>query len=110
MRMSASVKTRRSVACGFAGLLVAAWLALPAAAGEAPREGAPADVFSAKSIAQWADATFGKAVAEHRVSGLGFTVVDPDKVIFIKGYGYQDVASQKPFDPNVTKTRTASTT
>ncbi len=100
--MSAPVKT---LAAGFAGLLVAVWLALPAAA-QTP----PADVFTAKSISTWADAAFGKAVAEHRVSGLGFTVTDADKVIFIKGYGYQDVASQKPFDPNVTKTRTASTT
>jgi CubicO group peptidase (beta-lactamase class C family) len=108
--MFTRVKTHRSVACGLVGLLVATWLALPAAAGEAPSNGVPADVFSANSIEQWADATFGKAVAEHRVSGLGFTVTDADKVIFIKGYGYQDWASQKPFDPNVTKTRTASTT
>lgn len=101
--MSAPVK---ALAYGFTGLLVAAWLALPAAAAEAP----PADVFTAKSIAQWADATFGKVVAEHRVSGLGFTLTDADKVVFVKGYGYQDVATQKPFDPAVTKTRTASTT
>src|ERR1700678_2045048 len=100
MRMFTPVKIHRSVACGLAGLLVATWLAFPAAAGEAPPNGVPADVFSAKSVEQWADATFGKAVAEHRVSGLGFTVTDPDKVIFIKGYGYQDWATQKPFDPS----------
>lgn len=90
---------------GFAGLLAAAWLALPAAA-QAPA----ADVFTAKSIEAWADAAFGKAVAEHRVSGLGFVLTDADKVVFMKGYGFQDVESKKPFDPSVTKTRTASTT
>src|SRR5581483_118055 len=93
--MSAFAKPCRSVACGIAGLLVAAWLALPAAAAEAPADKVPADVFTTASIARWADATFAKIVAEHRVSGLGFTVVDPNKVIFIKGYGYEDVATQK---------------
>ena len=70
----------------------------------------PAEKLQPAAIEKWADETFGKIVADHRVSGLGFTIIQGDKVLFMKGYGYQDVAAKKPFDPNVTQTRIASTT
>ncbi len=70
----------------------------------------PAAKLQPAAIQAWADGVFGRIVADHRVSGLGFTVIQGDKVLFMKGYGYQDVASKKPFDPNVTQTRIASTT
>lgn len=70
----------------------------------------PAAKLQPAAIEKWADEAFSKIVADHRVSGLGFTIIQGDKVLFTKGYGYQDVATKKPFDPNVTQTRIASTT
>ncbi len=70
----------------------------------------PAAKLQPAAIQKWADEVFTKIVAEHRVSGLGITVIQGDKVLFMKGYGYQDEATKKPFDPNVTQTRIASTT
>jgi CubicO group peptidase (beta-lactamase class C family) len=70
----------------------------------------PAAKLQPAAIEKWADEVFGKIIADHRVAGLGFTVTQGDKVLFIKGYGYQDYASKKPFDPNVTQTRIASLT
>lgn len=70
----------------------------------------PAAKLQPAAIQKWADEVFAKIVAEHRVAGLGFTIVQGDKVLFIKGYGYQDYATKKPFDPFVTQTRIASTT
>ena len=62
------------------------------------------------AIQKWADEVFTRIVAEHRVSGLGFTIVRGDKVLFTKGYGFEDIAAKKRFDPDVTRTRIASTT
>ncbi|MCA0202179.1 MAG: beta-lactamase family protein [Proteobacteria bacterium] len=70
----------------------------------------PAAKLRPAAIEKWADDVFGQVVKDHRVSGLGFTVIQGDKVLFMKGYGYQDVASRKPFDPTTTQTRIASTT
>ncbi|MGE4063400.1 MAG: serine hydrolase domain-containing protein [Rhodospirillaceae bacterium] len=70
----------------------------------------PAAKLQSAAIQKWADETFSKIVADHRVSGVGITVIQGDKVLFTKGYGYQDYATKKPFDPNVTQTRIASTT
>ncbi len=99
-------KLHRLAAVGFAGIFFAAWFVTPTLA----QQQTSSDVFEPAAIERWADEVFGRALAEHRISGLGFVVTDANKVVFIKGYGYQDWASQKPFDPNVTKTRTASTT
>jgi CubicO group peptidase (beta-lactamase class C family) len=62
------------------------------------------------AIQKWADEVFTRIVSERRVSGLGFTIVRGDKVLFTKGYGFEDVAAKKRFDPDVTRTRIASTT
>jgi CubicO group peptidase (beta-lactamase class C family) len=70
----------------------------------------PAAKLEPAAIQKWADETFNRIVAEHRVSGIGLTVTQGDKVLFTKGYGYQDYATKKPFDPAVTQTRIASTT
>jgi len=70
----------------------------------------PAAKLQPAAIEKWADEAFAKILAEHRVAGLGFTVIHGDKVLFMKGYGYQDYATKRPFDPNVTQTRIASTT
>lgn len=65
---------------------------------------------SAGEIQSWADDAFGKALAEHRFSGLNFAVTQGNDVVFMKGYGYQDVATAVPMDPRQTRTRIASLT
>ncbi len=67
-------------------------------------------VFAPKAIEEWSDAVFGKAVAEYRVSGLGIAVTQDDKVVFQKGYGYQDWATKTPVLPDKTQFRIASLT
>jgi CubicO group peptidase (beta-lactamase class C family) len=70
----------------------------------------PAEKLQPAAIQKWADEVFTQIVNDHRVAGTGITVIQGDKVLFMKGYGYQDLATKKPFDPTVTKTRIASTT
>src|SRR5262249_27079148 len=41
-----------------------------------------------------------KAMAEWKVPGLALAVVQDGKVIYIKGYGYRDVANKLPVTPN----------
>ncbi len=65
---------------------------------------------SAGEIQAWADDAFGKALADHRFSGLSFAVTQGNDVVFMKGYGYQDVVAGTPMDPRKTQTRIASLT
>ena len=97
----------------FAGVALAAWLVLPALApsvARAPQDAVPQDVLDPKAIESWADEVFGKVLAEHRFSGLGFTVTQGDEILFIKGSGYQDWASRTPVMPDRTQFRIASLT
>ncbi len=86
-------------------VLAAAFMLIRPAAAEIP-----AAKLQPAAIEKWADEAFGKIVADHRVAGLGITVTQGDKVLLMKGYGYQDWAAKKLFDPRVTQTRIASTT
>ncbi len=62
------------------------------------------------AIEQWADNTFGKVLAERRVSALAISVTNGDEVIFKKGYGYADWAQKKPVDPDTSQFRIGSLT
>jgi CubicO group peptidase (beta-lactamase class C family) len=65
---------------------------------------------TAGDIQAWADDVFSKALAEHRFSGLNFAVTQGGDILFMKGYGYQDMATSVPMDPRRTQTRIASLT
>ena len=75
-----------------------------------PVVAADTNVLDPKAIERWADDVFGNALAEHRISGLGIAVTQGDKVLFTKGYGYQDVATRSPVLPDKTQFRIASLT
>ncbi len=47
----------------------------------------------------WADAYYGRAVAEKRTPGITVSVVQDGEVIFAKGYGYADYVKRTPVDP-----------
>lgn len=76
----------------------------------AASDGVPKNLLQAKAIEAWADGVFGKALAEHRFSGLGITVTEGDKVLFTKGYGFQDWSAKTPVAPDRTQFRIASLT
>ncbi len=99
----------------FVGLASATLLT---ACGSGPQEGAgtapavasiaPADRLIPAQVEQWADETFEKILAEHRVSGLAIAVTQGEEVILSKGYGYADWASQAPVDPDTSRFRIGS--
>jgi CubicO group peptidase (beta-lactamase class C family) len=62
----------------------------------------------AKSVGQWADETFGRILAEHRVSALAISVTQGDVVVFKKGYGYADWAARTPVNSDTSQFRIAS--
>ena len=92
------------------GVFAAAALLAVSVASPVSAEGVSKTLLDPKAIETWADDVFGKALAEHRVSGLGITVTQGDKVLFIKGYGYQDWATKTPVAADKTQFRIASLT
>jgi CubicO group peptidase (beta-lactamase class C family) len=84
--------------------LILAWvLAVPALTQAAPR-------LAAADVAAWSDATFERAFAERRFSGLVISVVQDDAVLFARGYGYADFSRKLPVDPQHTRFRIGSIT
>lgn len=88
--------------------------------GAAPALSAPAESPSVPALRQgplrqadlerWADATFGRWLAERRVSGLAITVVQGDDVVLSRTYGYADWDTKRPVDAATTRFRIASIT
>ncbi len=60
------------------------------------------------SIRQWADDVFGRALEDHRFSGLGFVAVQDGKVVSTLTYGYEKWAGKVPIDPARTQFRIGS--
>ena len=77
---------------------------------ESESSSAPATNLNPIAIEQWADDTFGKMLAEHRISALAISVTHDDDIIFKKGYGYADWASKSPVDPDTSQFRIGSLT
>ena len=73
-----------------------------------PPSPARADPLDAQEVEAWSDATFGEAFAAHRFSGLVISVVQNDRVLFTKGYGFADYAARTPVDPAKTRFRIGS--
>ncbi|GEM_PF-820788 len=85
----------------FIGILLACALA-------SPPSPAMAEPLNAQEVEAWSDATFGAAFAAHRFSGLVISVVQNDRVLFTKGYGFADYAARTPVDPARTRFRIGS--
>lgn len=62
------------------------------------------------SVAGWADAQFGKPVAEGRASAATVVVVKGGKVIFLRSYGHADRVKGTPIAPPRNRFIIASTT
>ena len=69
---------------------------------------APEDLLNPAEVEEWADETFGRILAEHRVSGLAIAVTQGGEVILNKGYGYADWVARTPVDPNTSQFRIGS--
>lgn len=54
------------------------------------------------------DGYLAEPMAEHHIPGVVISVVQDDRVILSKGYGYADLANQTPFDPAQTVLTAAS--
>jgi len=46
------------------------------------------------------DSLLNKVLKDQNVAGFSVAVVDGDKVIYSKGFGYRDVENKKPVTPN----------
>jgi CubicO group peptidase (beta-lactamase class C family) len=60
------------------------------------------------AVQQWADETFGRILAEHRISALAISVTQGDAVVFKKGYGYADWTTRTAVNPDTSQFRIAS--
>ena len=60
------------------------------------------------SAAKFADAYFSRPDVKEQLTGALFLVVKDGKILLNKGYGYADVASKKPVNPDTTVFRMAS--
>ncbi|OAB41507.1 serine hydrolase domain-containing protein [Paenibacillus glacialis] len=56
------------------------------------------------------DGYMNMSMEDNHIAGASLVVVKDGKVLLKKGYGYADVASQTPFDPNQTLSRIGSVT
>jgi len=96
-------------------MFVSALVALtPSVAQEKPKKAAPTAV--AKPGLGDFDEFVNQALKDWKVPGVAVAVVQGDKVILLKGYGYRDVEKQLPVTPNtlfgigsITKSFTVST-
>lgn len=102
----------RLTAIGLAGFVLCAGVAgckkQEQAAVEKKAEAAA--TLNAADVEKWSDETFGKILAEHRVSALAISVTEGDKLVFAKGYGYADWNGKTPVTTDTTQFRIASLT
>jgi CubicO group peptidase (beta-lactamase class C family) len=87
---------------------------IPSAAQAKPEKAAPSAL--AKPVLGDFDAFVNQALKEWKVPGVAVAVVQGDKIILLKGYGYRDLEKQLPVTPNtlfaigsITKSFTVST-
>ena len=69
---------------------------------------APAPALTAEDVGAWLDGFLPYALHKGDIAGAVVVIVKDDKVLFEKGYGYADVASQRPVSPDATLFRLAS--
>jgi CubicO group peptidase (beta-lactamase class C family) len=92
-----------------AAILLAWLLAVPVLAQAPTAPPPPRQVdLSPAHLDRWADATFGKAFAQSRLSGVGIVAVQDGRVVYRKTIGYADYRLHTPIDPAVTRFRIGS--
>jgi CubicO group peptidase (beta-lactamase class C family) len=67
-----------------------------------------AHFLSAPDVEAWLDGFLPYALARADVAGAAISVVKDGQVLFKKGYGYADVATKRPMDPDITLVRSGS--
>ncbi|MNK28633.1 D-alanyl-D-alanine carboxypeptidase precursor [compost metagenome] len=77
---------------------------------QASAEAAAKGPSSADEVTAFADAFFNRAEIRSKLAGAAFVVVSDNKVLLKKGYGYANLESRQPIDPNETLFRVASVT
>ncbi|MBH5320358.1 serine hydrolase [Paenibacillus sp. GSMTC-2017] len=100
-------KSRRSkwATALMAAVITVSAVSLPGNKVEAATATGPKD---AKEVEAFADAYFNRPEVKKAMAGAAFVVVDNDKVLLNKGFGYADVESKQPVIPNETVFRVAS--
>ena len=64
--------------------------------------------FDPAALRAWADEELGTAVAEKRLSGAAFGLVEDGKVVFLNAYGWEDPIAETPLDPQRSRMRMCS--
>ena len=84
--------------------------ALPQPAATAPVEQAStAPQLTATDVAAWLDGFVPTTIKQGKIAGAQIVVVKDGQVLVKKGYGYDDVATRRPMDPDRTLVRIGST-
>jgi CubicO group peptidase (beta-lactamase class C family) len=68
----------------------------------------PAVPLTKETIAEFVDTFAHEQMAIHDIPGMLVSAVLHDQIVFSKGYGYADIASQRPMDPDQSIFRAAS--
>ena len=82
-------------------LLYAASMAFPSSASAAIR-------FDSAQVEDWANSYFAEKLEAHQMTGAAISVFQDGRIIFAKGYGYEDLSRKRPFNPQLTKVRVCS--
>jgi CubicO group peptidase (beta-lactamase class C family) len=77
-------------------------------AAPAPPTAAPADRLTAEDVNAWLDGYMPFAIGQGDIAGAVVTVVRDGQVLTERGYGYADVESRRPVDPQRTLFRPGS--
>ena len=64
---------------------------------------------TAADVGAWLDGNIPAALKQGKIAGATVVVVKDGQIIAKKGYGYADMATKKPMDPDRTTTRIGST-
>jgi CubicO group peptidase (beta-lactamase class C family) len=69
---------------------------------DAPTPAEQVDPTDRTETERWLDETMARQLDHHRVPGAAVVIVSDGEVVLAKGYGYADIASQRPVDANET--------
>lgn len=88
-------------------LLISSFVPQPTASASALKQQATRAT-EAKEVEAFADQFFNQPKIKEQLTGAAVVLVKNDQVLLEKGYGYADISSKKPIDPEKTVFRVAS--